>query len=330
MAANQIQQILVKRGNTASISSYTGPLGELVLNTQTNQLVAQDGVTPGGRLVTGDTFPIVANLTVLQREVANIAGITGNVAQLEAFFANVNLEEISTTIANIQIAANSSYANANAAAYLPIYGGTIGTNLINFLNSNGQIESGETTGQPNSSWIEMTANIQHDIAGFYAAENGSAQVYSAQDVLLFSNTIGSTAPLWTFDRTGNLTLPTTTGRILFPYNDTTNAILDNSQDSGQYFIIQNNLADGYQGINLNTDDAQVTISSKNAGGHPLYVWNFDWQGQMHFPDSTIQTTAYQGPAGQTSFATQANVTTANTAMKGYVDNQITHYALLAI
>ena len=50
MAANQIQQILVKRGNTASISSYTGPLGELVLNTQTNQLVAQDGVTPGWRL----------------------------------------------------------------------------------------------------------------------------------------------------------------------------------------------------------------------------------------------------------------------------------------
>ena len=120
MAANQIQQILVKRGNTASISTYTGPLGELVLNTQTNQLVAQDGVTPGGRLVTGDTFPIVANLTVLQREVSNIAGITGNVAQLEAFFANVNLEEISTTIANIQLAANSSYANANAAAYLSL------------------------------------------------------------------------------------------------------------------------------------------------------------------------------------------------------------------
>ena len=323
MAANQIQQILVKRGNTASISSYTGPLGELVLNTQTNQLVAQDGVTPGGRLVTGDTFPIVANLTVLQREVANIAGISGNVAQLEAFFANVNLEGISTTIANIQLAANSSYGNANAAAYLPIYGGTIGTNLINFTNSNGQIESGETTGQPNSSWIEITANIQHDIAGFYAAENGSAQVYSAQDVLLFSNTIGSTAPLWTFDRTGNLTLPSTSGRILFPYNENSNAIIDYSQDIGQFFVIQNNFVDGHQGINLDTDDAQVQISSKNSGGYPLRTWNFDWQGQLTYPDNTVQITAYQGPAGQTSFATQANVITANTSMKGYVDNQIT-------
>ena len=323
MAANQIQQILVKRGNTASISSYTGPLGELVLNTQTNQLVAQDGVTPGGRLVTGDTFPIVANLTVLQREVANIAGISGNVAQLQSFFANVNLEGISTTIANLQLAANSSYGNANAAAYLPIYGGTVGTNLINFTNSNGQIESGETTGQPNSSWIEMTANIQHDIAGFYAAENGSAQVYSAQDVLLFSNTIGSTAPLWTFDRTGNLNLPGTTGRILFPYNENSNAIIDYSQDIGQFFVIQNNFVDGHQGINLDTDDAQVQISSKNSGGYPLRTWNFDWQGQLTYPDSTIQITAYQGPAGQTSFATQANVITANTSMKGYVDNQIT-------
>ena len=323
MAANQIQQILVKRGNTASISSYTGPLGELVLNTQTNQLVAQDGVTPGGRLVTGDTFPIVANLTVLQGEVANIAGISGNVAQLQSFFANVNLEGISTTIANLQLAANSSYGNANAAAYLPIYGGTVGTNLINFTNSNGQIESGETTGQPNSSWIEMTANIQHDIAGFYAAENGSAQVYSAQDVLLFSNTIGSTAPLWTFDRTGNLNLPSTTGRILFPYNENSNAIIDYSQDIGQFFVIQNNFVDGHQGINLDTDDAQVQISSKNSGGYPLRTWNFDWQGQLTYPDSTIQITAYQGPAGQTSFATQANVITANTSMKGYVDNQIT-------
>ena len=323
MAANQIQQILVKRGNTASISSYTGPLGELVLNTQTNQLVAQDGVTPGGRLVTGDTFPIVANLTVLQLEVANIAGISGNVAQLQSFFANVNLEGISTTIANLQLAANSSYGNANAAAYLPIYGGTVGTNLINFTNSNGQIESGETTGQPNSSWIEMTANIQHDIAGFYAAENGSAQVYSAQDVLLFSNTIGSTAPLWTFDRTGNLNLPSTTGRILFPYNENSNAIIDYSQDIGQFFVIQNNFVDGHQGINLDTDDAQVQISSKNSGGYPLRTWNFDWQGQLTYPDSTIQITAYQGPAGQTSFATQANVITANTSMKGYVDNQIT-------
>ena len=321
MAANQIQQILVKRGNTASISTYTGPLGELVLNTQTNQLVAQDGVTPGGRLVTGDTFPIVANLTVLQREVSNIAGISGNVAQLEAFFANVNLEEISTTIANIQLAANSSYANANAAAYLPVYGGTVGTSLINFTNSNGQIVTGQA-GTPNTSWIEMTANIHHDISGFYADENAAMQIYSAQDIIFIANTVGS-APQWTFGADGNTTLPATTGRILFPYDTNTNAILDNSQDSGQYFIIQNNLADGYQGINLNTDDAQVTISSKNAGGHPLYVWNFDWQGQLTYPDSTIQTTAYQGPAGQTSFATQANVTTANTAMKGYVDNQIT-------
>ena len=287
-----ISQILIKRGNTIAANNYVGPLGELLVDTGQKTLRLQDGATPGG----------MATL-VNSRQFANL----------------------SATVANISVTAGL-YGNANVASYLPIYGGTIGTDLINFLNSNAQIESGETAGQPNSSWIEMTANIQHDIAGFYAAENGSAQVYSAQDVLLFSNTIGSTAPLWTFDRTGNLTLPTTTGRILFPYNDTTNAILDNSQDSGQYFIIQNNLADGYQGINLNTDDAQVTISSKNAGGHPLYVWNFDWQGQMHFPDNTVQTTAYQGPAGQTSFATVANVTTANTALKGYVDNK---FSLLA-
>ena len=127
----QIQQILVKRGNTASIASYTGPLGELVLNTQTNQLVAQDGVTAGGHLVTGDTLPIMANLAGLQTEIANIAGITGNVYQLEQFFANVNLAAITSSISTLQILASGNYGNSNVATYL-----ASGTNsTINSLNT---------------------------------------------------------------------------------------------------------------------------------------------------------------------------------------------------
>lgn len=287
MASINISTILLKRGNTTAANTYVGPLGELLIDTGEKTIRIQDGATPGGMSTLVNT-----------QQLANLAA----------------------TVANLSITAGA-YGNANVAAYLPVYGGTIGTNLINFTNSNAQINSQQTPGVPNTSSITMTANILHDYSGFYAAENAAAQVYSAQDIQFYANTTGP-ALEWVFGADGNTTLPSTNGRILFPYNENSNAIIDNSQDVGQFFILQNNLADGYQNINLDTDDALVRISSKNAGGYPLRTWSFDWQGQLTFPDATIQSTAYQGPAGQTSFATVANVTTANVALKAYVDNKI--------
>lgn len=44
----RIQQVLIKRGNTAAASAYTGPLGELLIDTGLKTLRIQDGATPGG------------------------------------------------------------------------------------------------------------------------------------------------------------------------------------------------------------------------------------------------------------------------------------------
>jgi hypothetical protein len=44
-------QVQWARGNTAQIATYTGPTGELVLNTDDWSLQAQDGVTAGGWLI---------------------------------------------------------------------------------------------------------------------------------------------------------------------------------------------------------------------------------------------------------------------------------------
>lgn len=46
-----LNQILIKRGNTAQVSSYTGPLGELIMDTSTNLVHIQDGTTAGGQPV---------------------------------------------------------------------------------------------------------------------------------------------------------------------------------------------------------------------------------------------------------------------------------------
>lgn len=40
--------VQIRRGNTAGIMAYTGPVGEIVFNTSTGRLHVQDGITQGG------------------------------------------------------------------------------------------------------------------------------------------------------------------------------------------------------------------------------------------------------------------------------------------
>ena len=47
--------ILLKRGNTVQSSTYTGPLGEVTIDTDLRSLRVHDGVTPGGNLVSSGT-----------------------------------------------------------------------------------------------------------------------------------------------------------------------------------------------------------------------------------------------------------------------------------
>ena len=51
-----IRQILIKRGNTAATSNYTGPIGELVLDTDLKGIRVQDGITAGGTLITNGSI----------------------------------------------------------------------------------------------------------------------------------------------------------------------------------------------------------------------------------------------------------------------------------
>ena len=68
MSANvRITQILLKRGNTAAVNSYTGPVGELVIDTTAKSLRIQDGVTAGGHAVSGGS----SNTTITSATVNN-------------------------------------------------------------------------------------------------------------------------------------------------------------------------------------------------------------------------------------------------------------------
>ena len=45
-----VRQILLKRGNTTQSTSYTGPVGELTLDTDLDTVRVHDGVTAGGNI----------------------------------------------------------------------------------------------------------------------------------------------------------------------------------------------------------------------------------------------------------------------------------------
>lgn len=90
------KQVLIKRGNTVVASTYTGPLGELVLDTDTLTVGVHDGATAGGHLVASVDSVLTANTamkgyvdTITNAWTANAAVQSGLIASIDANIANV-------------------------------------------------------------------------------------------------------------------------------------------------------------------------------------------------------------------------------------------------
>jgi hypothetical protein len=71
------KQVLLKRGNTAASSSYTGPVGEVTLDTDLMQLRVHNGNIAGGFLVPGGTA--LANLETTVASITNGSATFGNI-----------------------------------------------------------------------------------------------------------------------------------------------------------------------------------------------------------------------------------------------------------
>ena len=84
MANINIETILLKRGNTAHSSTYTGPLGELVIDTDLNTVRVQDNANPGGHLLT--TASDFGNLS------SNVANLLAVVTSME-LYGNANVAD---------------------------------------------------------------------------------------------------------------------------------------------------------------------------------------------------------------------------------------------
>lgn len=140
---NYVRQILLKRGTTAQSLTYTGPIGEVTLDTDLDTLRIHDGVTPGGKMINSSPADygnanVAAYLSHYDGGInftaspAVISGL-GNISSANFTFANgVNI--LST------VSLSNTYGNANVAAYLdsnagPIANVTITNNLTTLSNT---------------------------------------------------------------------------------------------------------------------------------------------------------------------------------------------------
>jgi hypothetical protein len=146
MQANvTIDQILLKRGNTAQISSYVGPVGELVMNTQANLVYLQDGITPGGHLVGGG---------------AGSGNVTSNFGNITV--ANTSITVTGNTSLNILANTYGWSFGANGTLTLP-YGAVFHDTI------NSGLALGQSAGQISGQFPGSLYDVAYDGVGQYVA-----------------------------------------------------------------------------------------------------------------------------------------------------------------
>ena len=163
MANVAINRILFRRGNTAVTSVYTGPLGEIVIDTDLDSIRVQDGVTAGGSILA--TQASLANAT------ANVTSLTSNAASQQSQIGNLiantavlsgRIGATESNIALIQADVTTLVANAGAQA------GSIAT-----LTTNAAVQSGAIA------TLESNAAVQAGaIATLQSQVYGNANVAS--------------------------------------------------------------------------------------------------------------------------------------------------------
>lgn len=106
-----VRQILLKRGNTTQSTGYTGPVGELTLDTDLDTVRVHDGVTAGGVNI----LATQAQINALTTTISTITGVDGNLLA-NAATQQTQINNITsgvTLFGNIVPSANITYSLGN-------------------------------------------------------------------------------------------------------------------------------------------------------------------------------------------------------------------------
>jgi hypothetical protein len=135
------KQVIVKRGNTAVSSAYTGVNGEITYDTDLKTLRTHDGVTAGGTLLATEDFVSQATANVIAGTV-NFANISSNL--IPASNVTYSLGNITHQWKDLWVSSNTIFIGGT-----PISVGAGGTLLVN-----GNAVAGGTT----LPYVELTNN----------------------------------------------------------------------------------------------------------------------------------------------------------------------------
>ena len=183
-----IQQVLLRRGNTAQASSYTGPVGEVIIDTDLRTIRVQDGITPGGYLATSSdssaTPPAYPRENMLWYDTTGgrlyiyYHGAWIDASPAGDLLLNANVAQLTSDVANVEIHVSS--LDANIGAFETTINNSIGAldanigafeiavnNFENLINAN--VGTFETTVTSTVNTINSNINtLNVTIAGFEA------------------------------------------------------------------------------------------------------------------------------------------------------------------
>jgi hypothetical protein len=101
-----VRQILLKKGNTARSLTYTGPIGEITLDTDLNSIRVHNGITAGGVNI----LATKAQIDTLSNSISTITGIDASfVANINTLLSNAasqqsSINDISSTLVDVETA----------------------------------------------------------------------------------------------------------------------------------------------------------------------------------------------------------------------------------
>jgi len=277
-----IQQVLLKRGNTAVASAYTGPIGEVVVDSDLMSLRVQDAATPGGWLMASQ---------------AQVAGITANIPAL-----------VTTLISNVAPATNQ-LTNGSAQLYLDSDGNITLPNASTITNTNvgwtltaALNATGDTSVQTNSLFVLITdpqkvADITAAPTNFHIDFNGGPTNATITSITALGSGVYTLTGTWPENATGFPIVITSDNFVANVTGISSSAGLVFNTSGGSWVFG----ADGAltfpsttrgtsAGINVNSTDMTVATTTGNIAifpGSSVYPgdsrWVFNTDGGLEVP-----------------------------------------------
>ena len=295
MANINISQILMKRGNTAAASNYTGPLGELLVDTGLQTIRIQDGVTAGGWVLGQgggtDLSGINANISILS---ANAGVQQSQINSLRANITAANLAIISTN--SVITTANTgmkSYVDAQLStkattAYVTTSIATANTAMKGYVDA--QVATKTTASYVNTSISTAINNLINSAPGTLDTLGEIAANLANQD-----SAVGSIVSSITGLQSNATTQQTQIDSLLANVgvvNTGNLAFVDNAMYSSSGVIVENAdlsnpataavilPANGSSDTLQVNNDGQVSISASGK------YWTFNTDGTLVLPNGS--------------------------------------------